>query len=67
MPNPPRAVDRGEQSRRDRGNVTTDISPLIADRLVGICDWLAKRGIEPTGAPFFRYSAASAGRKTSSP
>ncbi|KAB2349458.1 GyrI-like domain-containing protein [Actinomadura rudentiformis] len=29
--------------------------PVIADRLPEIIGWLAARGIQPAGAPFFRY------------
>lgn len=28
----------------------------IADRLPSVFDWLGSRGIEPAGAPFFRYN-----------
>ncbi|MFG2002920.1 GyrI-like domain-containing protein [Spirillospora sp. NPDC048911] len=29
--------------------------PVIADRLPEIIGWLAARGVQPAGAPFFRY------------
>jgi effector-binding domain-containing protein len=35
--------------------VTMRTIPEVADRLPGIFDWLAARGIEPAGAPFLRY------------
>lgn len=28
----------------------------VADRIAGIHSWLAERGIEPVGAPFFRFN-----------
>jgi len=35
--------------------VTMQTIPEVADRLPEVFDWLAARGVEPAGAPFFRY------------
>jgi effector-binding domain-containing protein len=38
-----------------RGSVRMDAFALIADRLPELVNWLAGRGAELAGAPFFRY------------
>ncbi|WP_327295876.1 MULTISPECIES: GyrI-like domain-containing protein [unclassified Streptomyces] len=56
MQNPPVAVERAAQPYAAiRETVTMDTFPVIADRLVEVFGRLADRGIEPAGAPFFRY------------
>jgi effector-binding domain-containing protein len=35
--------------------VTMETFPRIADRLPELLGWMAERGIQPAGAPFFRY------------
>jgi effector-binding domain-containing protein len=37
------------------GSVTMQNIPAIADRMPEVFEFLAKRGIEPAGPPFFRY------------
>jgi effector-binding domain-containing protein len=39
-----------------RGLVTMGTFHLIADRFPEVFGWLAERGIEPSGAPFFKYN-----------
>ncbi|MET9531541.1 GyrI-like domain-containing protein [Streptomyces sp. NPDC006649] len=56
MQNPPVAVERAAQPYvAIRETVTMDTFPVIADRLAEVLGWLAERGTEPAGAPFFRY------------
>ncbi|WP_326694213.1 GyrI-like domain-containing protein [Streptomyces sp. NBC_01766] len=56
MQNTPVTVERAAQPYAAvREVVTMDTFPLIADRLVDVFGWLAERGIETAGAPFFRY------------
>ncbi|WP_328537241.1 GyrI-like domain-containing protein [Streptomyces sp. NBC_00344] len=56
MQNPPVAVERGAQPYAAiKATVTMDTIPVIADRLTDIFNWLSEHGIEPAGAPFFRY------------
>ncbi|WP_147260079.1 GyrI-like domain-containing protein [Pseudonocardia hierapolitana] len=38
-----------------RRTVTMQTFPEIADRLPGLFGWLAERGVDPAGPPFFRY------------
>jgi effector-binding domain-containing protein len=38
------------------GLVTMQRIPEIADRLPEVFQWLAARGVEPAGAPFFKYN-----------
>ena len=38
-----------------RRTVTMQTFPEVADRMPVLFGWLAERGIEPAGAPFFRY------------
>jgi len=38
-----------------RGVVTMRTIPEIADRLGEVFGWLGSRGVEPAGAPFFKY------------
>ena len=38
-----------------RGHVTMQTIGHVADRIGEVFAWLGKRGIEPAGAPFFRY------------
>lgn len=52
----PRIEDRPEQHYAGiRALVTMQTIASIADRLPEIFGWLGARGIEPAGAPFFRY------------
>jgi effector-binding domain-containing protein len=52
----PTIVTRSEQPYVAlRGFVTMQTFSAIADRLPGLFGWLQARGIEPTGAPFFKY------------
>src|SRR4051812_18616966 len=37
------------------GQVTMQTIPEIADRYGEVFDWLAEQGVQPAGAPFFRY------------
>ena len=49
-------VDRAEQPYAGiTGTVSMRNVPQIADRLPEVFAWLAERGIEPVGPPFFRY------------
>jgi effector-binding domain-containing protein len=53
----PRIVELPEQPYvAIRGLVTMQTVGAIADRLPEVFGWLAARGIEPTGAPFFKYN-----------
>lgn len=53
---PPRIVERAAQPYVSiRGVVARETFSEIADRLPELHGWLAARGIEPAGAPFFRY------------
>src|SRR5687767_11212199 len=38
-----------------RRTITMQTFPEIADRMPGLFEWLAERGIAPAGPPFFRY------------
>ncbi|MFI9379715.1 DUF6596 domain-containing protein [Kutzneria sp. NPDC052558] len=52
----PTVIDRAAQPYVGiRRTVTMQTFPEIADRMAGIAGWLAARGLEPAGAPFFRY------------
>ena len=52
----PRIVQRSEQPYvAIRRSVTMETFGAIADRIPEVFDWLAARGSEPAGAPFFRY------------
>lgn len=56
LPRPPQIVRRAEQPYAAiAGSVTMTRFSDIADRLPELFGWLAARGIEPAGAPFFRY------------
>jgi effector-binding domain-containing protein len=57
MPMPtPTIVHRAEEPYLAiPATVTMETINAAADRLPELFDWLAERGIEPTGAPFFRY------------
>ncbi|WP_405778072.1 GyrI-like domain-containing protein [Streptomyces sp. NBC_00859] len=56
MQNPPVAIERAAQPYAAvRETVTMDTFPVIADRLTAVFGWLAERGMEPAGPPFFRY------------
>jgi effector-binding domain-containing protein len=45
------------------GEVTMDTIPAIADRLGEVFGWLASRGHEPAGPPFFRYRVIDMDRR----
>jgi RNA polymerase sigma-70 factor (ECF subfamily) len=52
----PSVIERGEQPYVGiRRTVTMQTIPEIADRMPAVFQWLTERGIEPAGAPFFRY------------
>lgn len=52
----PVVVDRPAQPYVGvREHVTMDTFAVIADRFGEIFGWLGEQGIEPAGAPFFRY------------
>ena len=52
----PTVIERGEQPYVGiRRTVTMQTIPEIADRMPAVFAWLTERGIEPAGAPFFRY------------
>jgi effector-binding domain-containing protein len=56
MPTAPRIVERAEQPYvAVSGRVTMHTIGAIADRLPEVFAWLGARGLEPAGAPFFRY------------
>ncbi len=57
MSSEPIIVDRPAQPYvAVRGLITMETFHLIADRFPEVFGWLAKRGIEPSGAPFFKYN-----------
>lgn len=57
LPNEPRVVDRAEQPYAAiKRSVTMQSIGKVADRLPDVFGWLGARGIEPAGAPFFRYN-----------
>jgi effector-binding domain-containing protein len=54
----PAVVERGEQLYVFvRGSVRMDAFGVIADRLPELIGWLADRGTELAGAPFFRFNS----------
>jgi effector-binding domain-containing protein len=56
MPAAPRIVERAEQPYvAVSGRVTMQTIGAIADRLPEVFAWLGARGLEPAGAPFFKY------------
>jgi effector-binding domain-containing protein len=56
MPMAPSIVERAEQPYvAVSGLVTMQTVGAIADRLPEVFGWLAARGLEPAGAPFFKY------------
>jgi effector-binding domain-containing protein len=48
------------------GLVTMQTVGAIADRLPGVFRWLAEHGLEPAGAPFFKYNLIAMDRKLES-
>lgn len=53
----PRITHRAEQPYAAiKGVVTMRTIGTIADRLPEVFGWLGARGVEPAGAPFFRYN-----------
>ena|SRR5690349_834054 len=57
MSSEPTIIDRPAQPYvAVRGLITMQTFHLIADRFPEVFGWLAQRGIEPTGAPFFKYN-----------
>lgn len=60
----PKIVDRTEQPYvAIRKVVTLQTFPEIADRLQDVFGWLGARGIEPAGAPFFKYNVIDMERR----
>jgi effector-binding domain-containing protein len=56
-PQQPRITQRAEQPYSAiKGVVTMRTISAIADRLPEVFGWLGARGVEPAGAPFFRYN-----------
>ena len=56
MPIRPSIVERPEQPYvAISGLVTMQTVGAIADRLPEVFGWLGQRGVEPAGAPFFKY------------
>jgi effector-binding domain-containing protein len=56
MAQEPRIVERAEQPYVGiRDLVTMDTIPQLADRYPEIFAFLGQRGLQPAGAPFFRY------------
>jgi effector-binding domain-containing protein len=54
---PPRIVERAAQPYVSiTGLVTMRTIPEIADRMPEVFGWLAGRGVEPAGAPFFKFN-----------
>lgn len=54
----PTIIERAEQPYAAiKGRVTSTTFHQVADRFPEVFGWLAVRGFEPTGAPFFRYTA----------
>jgi effector-binding domain-containing protein len=45
------------------GDVTMDTIPAIADRFDEVEGWLAERGVDPDGPPFFRYRVIDMDRR----
>ncbi|GAA3492742.1 GyrI-like domain-containing protein [Streptomyces cremeus] len=57
----PEIVERGEQPYVGiRARVRADHFAPVADRIPELFDWLAARGTEPGGGPFFRYNVIGA-------
>ncbi|HEX6341376.1 GyrI-like domain-containing protein [Umezawaea sp.] len=57
----PRITHRAEQPYAAiRGVVTMRTFGEIADRMGEVFGWLGARGVEPAGAPFFRYNRIGA-------
>lgn len=60
----PEIVVRGEQPYvAVKGVVTMRTFGAIADRLPGVFGWLDTRGVQPAGAPFFRYNLIDMARE----
>jgi effector-binding domain-containing protein len=56
MPTAPKIVERAEQPYvAVSGRVTMRTIGAIADRLPEVFAWVGARGLEPAGAPFFKY------------
>ena len=54
---PPRIIERAAQPYVSiTGLVTMQTIPEIADRMPEVFGWLAGRGVEPAGAPFFKFN-----------
>jgi effector-binding domain-containing protein len=53
----PKITSRAEQPYvAIKGVVTMSTIPAIADRMGEVFGWLGARGVEPAGAPFFKYN-----------
>src|SRR4051794_3554063 len=64
MDNQPRIVRRDAQPYvAIAATVTMRSIAVAADRLPEVLSWVARRGIEATGAPFFRYDVIDAARR----
>ena len=64
MPTQPSIVEHPEQPYvAIAGLVTMQTIGAIADRLPEVFVWLAEHGLEPAGAPFFRYNLIDMDRR----
>ncbi len=60
----PTIVERAEQPYMAiSGRVTMRTFNEIADRLPGLFGWLRSRGVQPAGAPFFKYNVIDMDRQ----
>lgn len=58
MQNEPTIVTRADQPYIGiTRHITMDNIPEVADRFPEIFEWIGLRGVQPAGAPFFRYHA----------
>ena len=60
----PEIVERAEQRYAAiKASVTMAELPGLADRFGELFGWLAERGVDPAGAPFFRYNVIDMARQ----
>jgi len=60
----PRIIERPEQPYvAIKRAITMQTFPEIADRLPELFAWLGARGVEPAGAPFFKYDVIDMERR----
>lgn len=58
-----RIEERDEQPYRSVSRFGPDATVNLDELLPPVYEWLEVRGVEPTGAPFFRYHALDDGRE----